>query len=1100
MRNGFNWKQALVGLVSLCATSVFANGSPPPIVIVLNTVVQLTANKSVAAKDEPIVFSGIVTIKGGGQLQSGCAGTIALKDSDGSAVASTSLAGNCTYSLAVTSLKVGLHGVTASFGGGGGMEPSQSPSNSVSVRIIGLADPHITLSASENATFAKSKATVFATFANDYTGIPSPTGVVTFMDGTTVLGTAKVSNFVAQLPISLDTGSHSITAQYAGDTQYATATTAGLTVATNTNTTPMNWMFGYDAMNRRNNVVDPNGNQSYTYYDFPGRKVQEVTAANSANQAVVDYTYNDADALTNVKDPRSLSTAYTVDGLGQAKSQVSPDSGTTSYTYDVAGRVLSKTDARGKVASYTYDGLGRLLTVSYNGVQAVVLEYDGGALKTPEAKGKLTKVSDATGSTSYVYDIYGRVVQRTKVIGAKSFVTAMTYGTSGPSLGQVTSVTYPSGNVVNYTYAADGALNAITVTPVQSNGSSGVGVTTARSLLSQLTLDASGRVGGYYQGGAFTMVNYDNYGRLSSYNLGDAYAFPVSNGVIRTIGYDAGGRITSYTHTKDGVNVPELNQSFVYDKQSRLTSTTVGTVTTQYSYDATGNRTSKVINGVTYTNTISASSNRQVSVQDVGGTFNVTYDAAGNVVSDGVNTYTYNDKGRMVSATTSSGAVTNQYDAFDLRVAKTAAGVTTYYVYDDTGVLIGEYDANGAMVTESVYLDGGTPVSLLKHSGNAASNTLTVDLYNVHADHLGAPRIVTRQSDNKMVWRWDSAESYGGSAPNEDPIGLGTFVYNQRFPGQVFDKETGLFQNWHRDYNPRIGRYMQSDPIGLEGGINTYEYVAGSPTMFVDPTGFFSWSAGGLNDTSVTSYSYTNSDGSRVNYGGVGLFNSYGGSNNGGSNSAAGDNANVTVAGQLISAAPEDQSIWNGVSTYRAPTFQYEGSSLAVGAVITQNGAYVPVNSRSDAIEPVYLEAYWPGTKVLSSGLAIIKSIIGILESRAGLAAAKGVLPSTGGVVRQFEQVGDKVYYRVFSGDANVGGWLTSVPPKSSAWAQEALALPPGNSASMIQQVLVPNGTLLERSRAIPMPGWGRMRGGAEQFKLLDQIPMKNFGPGVPLP
>jgi hypothetical protein len=116
------------------------------------------------------------------------------------------------------------------------------------------------------------------------------------------------------------------------------------------------------------------------------------------------------------------------------------------------------------------------------------------------------------------------------------------------------------------------------------------------------------------------------------------------------------------------------------------------------------------------------------------------------------------------------------------------------------------------------------------------------------------------------------------------------------------------------------------------------------------------------------------------------------------------------------------------------------------------------------------------------------------------LRAAKGVLPSAGGVVRQFEQVGDKVYYRVFSGDANVGGWLTAVPPKSSAWAQEALALPPGNKATMSQEVLVPNGTLLERSRAIPMPAWGRMRGGAEQFKLLDQIPMKNFGPGVPLP
>lgn len=103
-------------------------------------------------------------------------------------------------------------------------------------------------------------------------------------------------------------------------------------------------------------------------------------------------------------------------------------------------------------------------------------------------------------------------------------------------------------------------------------------------------------------------------------------------------------------------------------------------------------------------------------------------------------------------------------------------------------------------------------------------------------------------------------------------------------------------------------------------------------------------------------------------------------------------------------------------------------------------------------------------------------------------------------MVRQFEQVGDKVYYRVFSGDANVGGWLTAVPPRSSAWAQEALALPARNKATMIQEVLVPNGTLLERSRAIPMSEWGRIRGGAEQFKLLDEIPIRNFGPGRPLP
>jgi len=87
-------------------------------------------------------------------------------------------------------------------------------------------------------------------------------------------------------------------------------------------------------------------------------------------------------------------------------------------------------------------------------------------------------------------------------------------------------------------------------------------------------------------------------------------------------------------------------------------------------------------------------------------------------------------------------------------------------------------------------------------------------------------------------------------------------------------------------------------------------------------------------------------------------------------------------------------------------------------------------------------------------------------------------------------------------GQFSVGdnSWLTAIPPRSSTWAQEALALPATNKATMIQEVLVSNGTLLERSRAFPMPEWGRMRGGAEQFKLLDEIPIRNFGPGMLLP
>jgi len=148
---------------------------------------------------------------------------------------------------------------------------------------------------------------------------------------------------------------------------------------------------------------------------------------------------------------------------------------------------------------------------------------------------------------------------------------------------------------------------------------------------------------------------------------------------------------------------------------------------------------------------------------------------------------------------------------------------------------LGEYDANGVPIYETIYL--GVPVGVIKQTGTAGAGNIAISLYNVSTDQVGAPRIITRQSDEAIVWRWDSAEAFGATAPDQNPSSLGAFSFNQRFPGQVFDAESGLVQNWNREYNPRIGRYMQSDPIGLQGGFNTYSYVAGSPTSLVDPDG-----------------------------------------------------------------------------------------------------------------------------------------------------------------------------------------------------------------------------------------------------------------------
>jgi RHS repeat-associated protein len=107
--------------------------------------------------------------------------------------------------------------------------------------------------------------------------------------------------------------------------------------------------------------------------------------------------------------------------------------------------------------------------------------------------------------------------------------------------------------------------------------------------------------------------------------------------------------------------------------------------------------------------------------------------------------------------------------------------------------------------------------------------------YYIHSDQIDTARLITNDA-RQSVWK-SELEPFGANPPDENPQGQGTFVYNNRFPGQYFDRETGLHYNYYRDYDPQTGRYIQSDPIGLEGGINTYGYVEGNPLSFTDPKG-----------------------------------------------------------------------------------------------------------------------------------------------------------------------------------------------------------------------------------------------------------------------
>ncbi|MBV8620796.1 MAG: RHS repeat-associated core domain-containing protein, partial [Curvibacter sp.] len=115
-------------------------------------------------------------------------------------------------------------------------------------------------------------------------------------------------------------------------------------------------------------------------------------------------------------------------------------------------------------------------------------------------------------------------------------------------------------------------------------------------------------------------------------------------------------------------------------------------------------------------------------------------------------------------------------------------------------------------------------------------NGAAPQVFYVHADHLNTPRAVVDQN-NVPRWTWYS-EPFGTTAANSNPSGLGAFVMNLRFPGQVYDAESGMHYNWHRYYIPGAGIYGQSDPLGLDGGLfSTFSYVNGDPMNSIDPSG-----------------------------------------------------------------------------------------------------------------------------------------------------------------------------------------------------------------------------------------------------------------------
>lgn len=566
--------------------------------------------------------------------------------------------------------------------------------------------------------------------------------------------------------------------------------------------------YGYDANGNLTGVTDALGRQTQHAYD-PLNRLKRSLQDVGGIQAETKFEYDVLDHLTKVTDPKGLATTYAYNGLGDLLQLNSPDTGTTTYTYDGAGNRKTQTDARGVTTQYGYDALNRLVSIAYpDSSLDVAYGYDTPppACEAGErfSVGRLTRMQDGSGSTQYCHDRFGQVVRKVQTTNGVSLVLRYAY-TRG---GRLKSMTYPDGSTVDYVRDGQGNIREVGVARAGQP---------RQVLLHQASYHPFGPVAGWVYGDGRSMQRpLDMDYRPLSIEGG-------TGGLALGFGYDDVGNLTALS---SGTPPP---LTYGYDVLGRLTATRDGptqALIDGYGYDKTGNRLSHTTAAGTQAYAYPADSHRLASVA---GQVR-SYDAVGNTLSNGPREYVYSAANRM-SQVKQGGLATMHYayNGKGEQVRRHIGSGNVYTVYDEAGHWLGDYDGAGHALQQALWMDD-LPVGLLANGQQ---------LHYVQPDHLGTPRVVIEAARNVPVWRWDlKGEAFGGTPPEQDPDNDGTpFVFDMRFPGQRFDAASGLNYNYFRDYDASSGRYVQSDPIGLRGGIDTYGYISNTPLAGMDVNG-----------------------------------------------------------------------------------------------------------------------------------------------------------------------------------------------------------------------------------------------------------------------
>lgn len=635
--------------------------------------------------------------------------------------------------------------------------------------------------------------------------------------------------------------------------------------------------YTYDYNDRLTQLRSPNGATTGLLYDDPGNLLQET----SPDRGTTIYTYDAAGNASTITDALGIQAIYSYNALNRPTLADYP--GTTediTFTHDTGtncglgvGRLCTVTDQSG-TTQYGYDAFGNITTqqkTELGVTYTTSYSYDAG--------NRVTRIVYPDGrAVNYTRDALGRIAGITTTVNgqAQTVVTNRGYRPDG----LVTAETF--GNNLNATrvYDTKGQLRELYVGSIDTRL---FGYDANGNLKSE---QATPQVGGYVydaldrltqdQLTATTTFGYDANGNRTTENTGVYIYLPASNRLsatpsgsvtVNSAGQtlsDSSGR--SYTYNAAGqiqqVTMAGTTSSYLYDHRGLRTRKTVGMQTTVYHYDLVGwllaetRATGQLVRAYVYDDTNPLAQIEPVVIpppdiilDNPQAVFTGTWPTATSLAGFYGSNYRTNAKGsgKDKAVWTPTVPTAGSYQIYARWVAaSTNASNAPYTIKYSTGsaaiavnqrlnggqwMLLGTYTFNAGTTGTITLTDkaNGTVIADAVKLVPTSGGTTQEKIRYLHTDHLNTPRLAT-DAAQQVLWRWDG-KAFGDSVPT------GSITVNLRYPGQYFDAETGLHYNMARYYDPKNGRYISSDPIGLAGGLNTYAYVRNNSLRYIDPLG-----------------------------------------------------------------------------------------------------------------------------------------------------------------------------------------------------------------------------------------------------------------------